>query len=155
MGNHKGNPFARGVRPDLAIECADRFGHPINAGDVVAVNKNDILTFQVQEIKPNLDPNLPPNTLTIRMQTNLTIVVPRQARIQDVMKVVDRMEIPAHQRFGPTDAELAGADGEPGVGLTDADADTPSVAHPDPNPPADEGAETITGAGPKLVLTDK
>jgi hypothetical protein len=115
------NPF-RNNRPaatPLVVAIGDRMGRVLQPGDVCHVHMNTQVLFQLQDVTPMLDANVPPGTVKARFLGTVTLAVPGGQSLQDVL-LVSR---PAPQVV-TTEAQNGQAPAEPEETPSDPDAPT-------------------------------
>jgi hypothetical protein len=107
--DERSNPFNRFAKTEaLSVsQTYDRFGRPLQEGDIIhLLGKLDIM-WRVVSVKPILNPKAPPGTIEIQLHAVFVTGVPGGQLVTDVIKVKDASEF----------AQPAGqADGDPGDG---------------------------------------
>lgn len=93
MGEHKHNPFARGTTVNSSEGAQDRFGRPLQVGDLVLLPGMGTTLFLVVGERPVLDPKLPPNCVELRVQATTVVVTPRGQR-SDLLLVFPQAVVP-------------------------------------------------------------
>ena len=85
MTNNVFRPFAAQPAAPLVL---DRMGRPIEVGDAIHImGKSDVM-WQVQQIRPLLDPRAPGGTVEVTLVAGFTPVVPAGQKCMDVLKVL-------------------------------------------------------------------
>lgn len=119
MGNHRVNPFARGTTVVRPTKLRDALGRELQEGDLVILPKSLAPTARVMQIRPNLHPGAPPNTLSVVLQVVLPFIAPADTPLGDIVLI---QTAPEPSPNGAPEEHPSAAPGGPlGLVVTDAD----------------------------------
>jgi hypothetical protein len=107
VGDHKINPFARGTDITLPLSVIDGFGRQLTLGDLVALNQPlGVPAFSVLSITPSVDPRHPPNTLEVRLRTEVKLLVKADTPVQQLILIYAAAEARAVKADGGGGAKV-------------------------------------------------
>lgn len=86
VARHQRRQF-RAMAEGGQVGAVDRFGMPIQVGDLVVVELGMTPTFQVVDIVPNLQPNVPPGTITVVVTTTIPMMTQANQALRGLVVV--------------------------------------------------------------------
>lgn len=94
MGNHRHNPFARGnLVGQLPIRVMDAIGRDLAEGDMVIMPSIHSPMMRVADIRANLHPGAPPNTIQVTLALQIHLNVPSSTAINQIVLAVPNPEL--------------------------------------------------------------
>lgn len=93
MGEHKSNPHAfNNTAPAPPQLVRDLYGRPLEVGDRILVTGGNAPMYTVVDVRPVLDPRLPPNTVVVTLQSTIQFPAGANGRLQNVVRVMTATE---------------------------------------------------------------
>lgn len=111
MGQHRQNPHAmNNTAPSPPQVLRDLYGRQLNPGDAVLLTNGKPPRYIVADVRPTLDPRLPPNTVIVTLISQLTFPITANARLDQAVRIqtaAETGEAPIAQPAGTTDGSDA------------------------------------------------
>lgn len=118
MGDHKHNPHAQhNTAPSPPQVVRDLYGRALAVGDAILMVNGKPPRYIVADVRPTLDPRLPPNTVIVTLVSQVTFPITANARLDQAVRVQTQAET------GWVDPTVRAAEAAAAEGTTDGSLD--------------------------------